>query len=143
MNLIKKIFAKESKQEKAKQPDTAYDLLGGEAGVRALANEFYDIMESAPEAADLYAIHPLPLDTIRQKFFEFLSGWTGGPGLFEEKYGHPRLRARHLPFKVDCKMRDQWMFCMNKALDNCVQHPELRENMRASLDQLASHMRNQ
>ena len=142
MNLIKKLFPKKAETTPV-EPLTAYQLLGGEAGVRALANDFYDIMESAPEAADLYAIHPLPLDAIRQKFFEFLSGWTGGPPLFEEKYGHPRLRARHLPFKVDCKMRDQWMFCMNKALDRQVGNVEVREQMRASLDQLASHMRNQ
>ncbi len=142
MKLIKKLFSKAA-PSKPVEPLTPYQLLGGELGVRALANDFYDIMETAPEAADLYAIHPKPLDAIREKFFEFLSGWTSGPPLFEQKYGHPRLRARHLPFKVDCKMSDQWMFCMNQSLDRQVGNIELREQMRASLDQLASHMRNQ
>lgn len=124
-------------------PDqTPYVMLGGEETVRRLANSFYDVMETAPEAEELYAIHPLPLDTIRQKFFEFLSGWLGGPALFEQKYGHPRLRARHMPFQVSEQMRDQWMFCMNKALDEVVENKLLRDGIRQSIGQLASHMIN-
>lgn len=121
---------------------TPYQLMGGEETVRRLANRFYDIMETAPQAAELYAIHPLPLDTIRQKFFEFLSGWLGGPPLFEKKYGHPRLRARHMPFRVNEQLRDQWMFCMNQALDEVVENDMLREGIRQSIGQLASHMIN-
>ena len=121
---------------------TPYQIMGGEETVRRLANRFYDIMETAPHAAELYAIHPLPLDTIRQKFFEFLSGWLGGPPLFEQKYGHPRLRARHMPFRVNEQLRDQWMFCMNQALDEVVENDMLREGIRQSIGQLASHMIN-
>lgn len=121
---------------------TPYAMMGGEDTVRRLANRFYDVMETAPEAAELYAIHPLPLDTIRQKFFQFLSGWLGGPPLFEQQYGHPRLRARHLPFAVDEKLRDQWMFCMNQALDEVVENKMLRDGIRQSIGQLASHMIN-
>lgn len=121
---------------------TPYQLIGGEQVVRQLADRFYDIMETAPEAAELYAIHPLPLDVIRQKFFEFLSGWLGGPPLFEEKYGHPRLRARHMPFTVDQTLRDQWMFCMNQALDDVIEHKLIKEGIRQSISQLATHMIN-
>ena len=121
---------------------TPYQLMGGEPKVKALANRFYDIMETSPEAAELYAIHPLPLDTIRQKFFEFLSGWLGGPPLFEQNYGHPRLRARHLPFQVDEKLRNQWMFCMEQALDDVVEDKMLRQGIHQSIGQLASHMIN-
>ncbi|MBV2130223.1 group II truncated hemoglobin [Rheinheimera sp. SM2107] len=121
---------------------TPYYLMGGEPKVRQLANRFYDIMASDPQVAELYAIHPLPLDTIRQKFFEFLSGWLGGPALFEQKYGHPRLRARHLPFQVDEKLRNQWMYCMDKALDEVVDNKLLRDGIRQSIGQLASHMIN-
>ena len=121
---------------------TPYQIMGGEETVRLLANRFYDIMQSAPEAAELYAMHPLPLDPIRQKFFEFLSGWLGGPTLFEQKYGHPRLRARHMPFQVNEQMRDQWMFCMNQALDEVVENKTLRDGIRQSIGQLASHMIN-
>ncbi len=122
---------------------TPYQLIGGEDATRRLANRFYDIMETAPQAAELYAIHPLPLDMIRQKFFEFLSGWLGGPSLFEQKYGHPRLRMRHMPFTVSPAMRDQWMFCMNQALAEIVADPVLRGGLSEALGQLASHMINQ
>jgi len=121
---------------------TPYAMMGGEETVRRLANRFYDIMESAPQASELYAIHPLPLDTIRQKFFQFLSGWLGGPPLFEQQYGHPRLRARHMPFQVNEQLRDQWMFCMDKALDEVVKNKLLRDGIRQSIGQLASHMIN-
>lgn len=121
---------------------TPYQLIGGEEATRRLANRFYDIMATAPEAAELYAIHPLPLDVIRQKFYEFLSGWLGGPALFEQQYGHPRLRARHLPFPVSPKLRDQWMFCMNVALAEVVTDKMLRAGLAEALGQLASHMIN-
>lgn len=121
---------------------TPYELIGGETPTRLLANRFYDIMASDPHAAELYAIHPLPLDVIREKFYEFLSGWLGGPQLFEEKYGHPRLRMRHMPFPVTPQLRDQWMYCMNKALDDVVHDALLRAGIKEALGQLATHMIN-
>lgn len=133
-----------NKSQPTQQPEYSalYSKLGSESGVRALANAFYDEMENRPEAAELLALHPQPLDSIRERFFEFLSGWLGGPGLFEQKYGHPRLRARHLPFKVDIAMRDQWMLCMSRALDKYVECPMTRLQLRKSFYQLADHMRN-
>ena len=100
--LIQMIFNKTTANSKPHPTpeQTPYAMLGGEDTVRKLANRFYDVMETAPEAAELYAIHPLPLDTIRQKFFQFLSGWLGGPPLYTDKFGHPMLRARHLPFAI-------------------------------------------
>ena len=118
-------------------------MMGGEQGARNLSNRFYDIMESDPKAAELLAIHPGDMPLIREKFFEFLSGWLGGPGLYENKYGHPRLRARHLPFAIDQKLKEQWMYCMGKALDIEVDNPVLRVQLRQSFNQLAQHMINQ
>lgn len=142
--LIQMIFNKTTPNSKLHPTpeQTPYAMMGGEETVRRLANRFYDIMESAPQAAELYAIHPLPLDTIRKKFFQFLSGWLGGPPLFEQQYGHPRLRARHMPFQVNEQLRDQWMFCMDKALDEVVENKLLRDGIRQSIGQLASHMIN-
>lgn len=124
-----------------KQP-TQYQQLGGEGAVRALADRFYDIMLHDPEAADLLALHPQPLDRIRQRFFEFLSGWLGGPPLFTQQYGHPRLRARHLPFRIDIKMRDQWLHCMYQVLDEQVKDPLLHQQLKAQFTHLAHHMIN-
>ncbi|WP_092592248.1 group II truncated hemoglobin [Pseudidiomarina indica] len=123
-------------------PQSIYDQLGGETAVRAMAERFYDVMETHPQAKELLALHPQPMDLIRQKFFEFLSGWFGGPPLFEEKYGHPRLRARHLPFTIDTRMRDQWLLCMYQVLDEQVTDPLLKIQLRQRFTQLAHHMIN-
>lgn len=122
---------------------TPYQLLGGEEAVKRLANRFYDIMETDPAVAELLAIHPQPMDRIRQKFFEFLSGWLGGPALFEQQYGHPRLRARHMPFAVTEPLRDQWMYCMDKALEELVAERPLRDALHNAFAPLATHMINQ
>ncbi|RUO47978.1 group II truncated hemoglobin [Pseudidiomarina donghaiensis] len=133
-------FLKSSKR--ATEPQTFYQQLGGESAVRAIANGFYDVMERDPRAKELLAMHPQPLDTIREKFFEFLSGWLGGPALFEEKYGHPRLRARHMPFTIDERMRDQWLLCMYQVLDEQVHDDPLKIQLRAQFTNLAHHMIN-
>ncbi|ROQ19084.1 hemoglobin [Gallaecimonas pentaromativorans] len=111
--------------------------------MRRLAETFYDIMATDPKAAELLAIHPQPMDSIRQRFFEFLSGWLGGPGLFEQKYGHPMLRARHMPFPVTQTLRDQWMYCMEEALNREVKHPPLKKSLLNAFSPLATHMINQ
>ena len=136
------MFSRFFGQKPAAQPATQYQQLGGEAGVRALAERFYDIMERDPAAAELLAMHPQPLTRIRQTFFEFLSGWLGGPQLFAERYGHPRLRARHLPFTINEAMRDQWLHCMYQALDELVENALLKQQRKGQFTQLAHHMIN-
>ncbi len=147
MNIIKRIFTKEATQNKpqsdVKPEKTPYQVIGGEQGVRNLSNRFYDIMEKDDYAKPLFDLHPKPLDRIRAVFFEFLSGWLGGPDLFTEKYGHPMLRARHLPFMIDEALRNQWIYCMDQALDIEVDNPLLRQNLKKSFLQLATHMINQ
>lgn len=136
------IFKKSKHKPEPSTPTSLYQQLGGENAVRNMAERFYDIMESDPAAADLLAIHPQPMTQIRAKFYEFLSGWLGGPPLFEEKYGHPRLRARHLPFRIDTKLRDQWLYCMYQVLDEQVQEPLLKMQLRSQFTALAHHMIN-
>jgi hemoglobin len=121
---------------------THYDMLGGEAGVLRLVTRFYDLMDTLPEAWELRKIHQQDLQGARDKLFKFLSGWLGGPGLYEAEYGHPRLRARHMPFPVDVQMRDQWMLCMNLALDEQVSDELFRMQLKSSFSNVADHMRN-
>lgn len=145
-NMIKRLFSKSkpAPEQPAPTPEkTPYEIIGGEAGTRAIANRFYDIMASDEYAKPLYDMHPLPLDRIRQVFFEFLSGWLGGPNLFTEKHGQPMLRKRHMPFNINKDLRDQWMYCMNKTLDIEVDNPLLREGLKQSFGQLATHMINE
>lgn len=121
---------------------TPYELLGGEAGIRRLVDRFYDLMDSAPEAANVRALHAASLKASREKLFLYLTGWTGGPPVYVEKYGHPMLRARHLPFRIASRERDEWLWCMDRALDEHDMPAPVREFLRSKLHPLADHMRN-
>lgn len=121
---------------------TAYDRLGGDAGVRALVERFYDEMDRLPEARGIRDLHSPDLTEAREKLYLFLSGWLGGPPLYIQKYGHPRLRARHLPFPIGEAERDQWMLCMTRAIDSLGLTPDFRDQLVATFFQMADHMRN-
>ena len=120
-----------------------YEKLGGDEKVRELVDKFYDYMDSLQEAATIRALHPANLDTSREKLYLFLSGWLGGPSLYVEKYGHPMLRARHLPFSIGSKERDQWLMCMNLALNEMKLESIVRDTLKQSFRKTADHMRNQ
>jgi hemoglobin len=124
------------------QAPTPYDRLGGAVAVRKLVTRFYDLMSELPDARHVLVMHPTDLASSRQKLFEFLSGWLGGPQLYMERRGHPRLRARHLPFRIDSAARDGWMLCMRQALDECSEDGVLKEQLLGSFQRLADHMRN-
>ena len=120
-----------------------YELLGGEAGIRRLVDRFYDIMDTAPEAAEVRALHATSLKASREKLFLFLTGWTGGPQLYVERFGHPRLRMRHFPVAIGTRERDEWLWCMDQAIAEHGMPDALRDHLRERLHQLADHMRNQ
>ena len=122
---------------------TAYEWIGGDAQVRALADRFYDLMDLEPAYAELRALHPTTLEGSRDKLYWFLSGWLGGPNHYIERFGHPRLRARHLPFKIGIRERDQWMACMLQAMQELAVDPALAERLAESFFGTADWMRNQ
>jgi hemoglobin len=124
-------------------PTTPFEQLGGEAGIRRIVDRFYDIMDSAPEAATVRALHAASLKASREKLYMFLVGWTGGPPIYVQQRGHPRLRMRHFPFSIGERERDEWLWCMDRALDEHDMPGELREALRGKLHGLADHMRNQ
>ena len=121
---------------------TLYELIGGEKELRALVDRFYDAMDSSPEAAKVRAIHPDDLSQSRDKLFMFLSGWSGGPALYIEKFGHPRLRQRHMPFVIGERERDQWLWCMRRALDAGEYQPSVVEHLKTRFSEIADFMRN-
>ncbi|MBI1195486.1 MAG: globin [Gammaproteobacteria bacterium] len=123
---------------------TPYVRLGGEAAVRKLVTRFYELMDTLPEARRIRAMHPDDLSGSTEKLFMFLSGWLGGPQLYQEAYGHPRLRARHLPFPVDEAARDAWMRCMTRAIEEMdIEDELLKQHLLHSLFKTADFMRNQ
>ncbi len=122
---------------------TPYERLGGDDAVRALCDRFYEMMDTLPEARPIRAMHPPDLAESSIKLYEFLSGWLGGPPLYVQKRGHPRLRARHLPFPIDIAARDQWLLCMDQALIAQGVDPQLRFGLMMAFGNMANHMRNQ
>lgn len=119
-----------------------YELMGGEAGIRALADAFYDAMDQLPDAATIRAMHGEDLSPIKQKLFEFLSGWFGGPRLYFEKYGSVCMHGPHSPYAIGPAERDQWLMCMSDAL-NAVNTPEeVREALRVPMYRFADALRN-
>lgn len=122
---------------------TPYEQIGGDAGIRRLVDRFYDLMDASPEAATIRKLHAASLKASREKLYLYLTGWTGGPPTYVEKFGHPRLRARHLPFHISSIERDEWLWCMDRALDEQPMPDELRAFLREKLHALADHMRNQ
>lgn len=134
-------------EEAGSDKRTFYELLGGEPEatktIRLLVETFYDIMDTDPKVTVIRAMHPKDLTSAREKLFMFLTGWTGGPQLYMERYGHPRLRARHLPFKIDESARDQWMYCMIQAMHQLKFEEDLMIKLGTQLHGIADFMRNQ
>ena len=128
----------------ANQPDsiTAFDMVGGEAQVRALVDRFYDLRDLELAYTHLRAVHGSDLQSARDKLFWCLCGWLGGPSHYTERFGHPRLRMRHMPFAIGVRERDQWLACMAQAMQE-VQLPEaLQTRLQESFFQTADWMRN-
>jgi hemoglobin len=124
------------------QQQSVYELIGGEARLRELVDRFYDLMDLEPEFAGIRALHPASLEVSRDKLYWFLSGWSGGPNLYIERFGHPRLRARHLPFAIASGERDQWLRCMALAMQDVGVAEGLQERLMQSFFQTADWMRN-
>jgi hemoglobin len=122
--------------------DTPFAAIGGEARVRELVDRFYDLMELEPEFAGIRKLHPNTLEESRNKLFWFLCGWMGGPNHYVERFGHPRLRARHLPFPIASAERDQWLACMARAMQDVNVAQTLRARLMESFRGTADWMRN-
>jgi hemoglobin len=119
-----------------------YERIGGAVNVRVLVHRFYQLMDELPEAYGIRKLHPASLQGSEEKLFKFLSGWMGGPQLYVQEFGHPMLRQRHFPFPIGEAERDQWLLCMNQALQETVQDSQLRSELSASFAKVADHMRN-
>lgn len=120
-----------------------YEIIGGTAKVEELVDRFYDLMALEESFAELRAMHSEDLSNSRDKLKLFLSGWMGGPDIYSPKYGHPMLRARHLPFKIGLKERNQWLACMYRAMEDCGIDGQIGAQLEESFFNTADWMRNQ
>ena len=123
-------------------PGTPFEWIGGEAAVRSLVDRFYDLMDLEPQYRELRAAHGSTLDDARDNLFWFLCGWLGGPAHYTDRFGHPMLRARHLPFRIGLVERDQWLTCMDQAMGETGVPEDLRQRLKGSFFQTADWMRN-
>jgi hemoglobin len=123
--------------------NSLYEAIGGIDKVDELVDRFYDLMALEETLSDLRAMHPADLSGSREKLKFFLAGWMGGPDIYSPKYGHPMLRARHLPFKIGMKERNQWLACMYQALEDCGIEGNIADQLDESFFNTADWMRNQ
>ena len=123
------------------EPQTPYQILG-EDGIRQLTSTFYDIMDTLPEAAGLRTLHAKDLSPMKEKLAEYLTGWMGGPPLYADKYGTVCMTTPHEPYHIGPEERDQWLLCMDKALDALAVEPEVREMLKDPLYRVANAVRN-
>ena len=123
-------------------PVSLYETIGGALPLREMVDRFYDLMALEPEFAGIRALHPPSSEGSRDRLFWFLSGWMGGPDLYIERFGHPRLRARHLPFAIGTSERDQWLRAMAWAMEDVGIEESLRLRLMESFYQTADWMRN-
>ena len=128
--------------EESLPASTPYERLGGEARVRELTQRFYHLMDSEEAYQELRAVHGPDLSHAQERLFWFLSGWLGGPALYQEQVGHPMLRARHLTFKIGILERNQWLLCMHQAMSELGVGEILKDQLAQSFFKTADWMRN-
>jgi hemoglobin len=121
---------------------TLYQAIGGDLAVRALTQRFYELMDTLPEARRVRAVHPPSLKGSEEKFYEYLTGYLGGPPLYTDKRGHPRLRSRHFVAAIGSVERDEWLLCFRRAMDETIVNEKLREIIWPPIERLAFHMQN-
>jgi len=120
-----------------------YELLGKEEGIKALAAAFYDVMDELPEAEHIRKMHAQSLTDVKQKLFEYLNGWLGGPHLYQEKYGKICLTDQHKPFPINEEARDQWLYCWDKALDKVGADESVKEMIKNPIFRMADFLVNE
>lgn len=122
-------------------PQSPYEILGDE-GIARLVDAFYDAMDELPEAADIRAMHKDDLDPIRKKLRNYLTGWMGGPPIYQMVTGTVCLTEPHEPYAIGPKERDQWLLCMDTALERIGASDELKEMLKIPMFRIADTVRN-
>jgi len=120
---------------------TPYQILGDQ-GIRDLTSAFYDIMDTLPEAAEVRAMHAQDLGPMKEKLADYLTGWMGGPPLYADKHGTVCMTEPHEPYHIGPRERDQWLLCMDKALERTGASDELIEMLKEPMYRVADAVRN-
>lgn len=124
------------------QPQTPYQILG-EEGIRELTNAFYNTMEALPDVQGIRGMHSACLEAMKERLAEYLIGWMGGPPIYLQKYGSICMTDPHKPFHIGPKERDEWLLCMDKALEAINASDELKAMLKQPMFDIADAVRNQ
>ncbi len=119
-----------------------YERIGEEAALQRLVDRFYDLMESDPAVAPLRAMHAADLGPMRERLREFMTGWLGGPPVYFQRENARCMAMVHTPFPIDAAIREQWLSCMHRALDDCGVSAELQAPIRKALARMTEDMVN-
>jgi hemoglobin len=124
---------------------SAYERLGGDDGVRALVETFYDIIEQEEYAEELHLLHRRGFGVAhsREEQFNYLSGFFGGPQRYVMKHGHARLKEIHEHVPIGPEMRDLWLRCMDQAIAGSGLDEDLAALLMRHLKAAAETARNQ
>ncbi len=122
-------------------PQTPYEILG-DGGIKQLASAFYDVMDELPLAADIRAMHVENLDHIKRMLAAYLTGWMGGPPVYLAMKGTLCLTEPHEAFRIGPKERDQWLACMDEALERTGASDQLKSMLKKPMYQVAETVRN-
>ncbi len=122
-----------------------FEILGQDQ-INSLVDNFYEIMESDPKAKECFELHEIFDGRVhtesKEKLKAFLTGWMGGPNLFVERYGPPRMRARHLHIRIDEQAKEQWLYCMEKSMKKTNLYKKEKKKLMNSFLALAMRIRN-
>lgn len=119
-----------------------FEQIGGQTTVDRIVDTFYHNMDTLPEASGIRALHATDLSDVKVILKKYLAQWLGGPQTYSQERGHPRLRARHLPFAIGVAERDAWMLCMRSAFKEALDSHPLSEPILEQLQKTADWMRN-
>ncbi|BFM08156.1 group II truncated hemoglobin [Halioxenophilus aromaticivorans] len=120
---------------------TPYEILGAE-GVQQLACAFYDAMDELPEVRGIRAMHAQDLTDVKQKLSDYLTGWMGGPSLYQAKQGTVCLTEPHKPYSIGPEETEQWLLCFNKALEKIAASDELKQMLEQPIKRIAAAVQN-
>ena len=119
-----------------------YERIGRTVGVRRLVRRFFELMDTLPEAAPCRGVFPADLEDSRQKFFEFMNGWLGGPKIYLKRRGAPKLRRRHFLVNIGSAQRDAWLMCFRRAAEETIADETARDMLLPQVESIAYYLQN-
>ncbi len=127
--------------EQQQIPQSPYEILGDQ-GIKDLVAAFYDVMDTHHEVREIRAMHGDDLGPIRSKLTSYLVGWMGGPPVYQAITGTVCLTDPHEPFHIGPRQRDQWLLCMDEALERIGASEQLKQMLKIPMQRIADTVRN-